>query len=177
MKGAVKLRTIQRNSVWETLKQRRPALSGATLWQYLLHRAPRLITPQLHNSSMRLHALLISTCNRCTTWTHPWPELRNDQRYIPFIYYNPDTLVTHKSFIRMQIKSEKDWSLTWFSGIQGPFDVIGNHSVKNSILSLKQSRQKRPTIPTGEPLRVNTHYYAIFSRAQPSDIPRTHMRR
>lgn len=57
-----------------------------------------------------------------------------------------------------------------------PFDVIGNHSEKN-ILSLEQSRQRRPIVPTGEPLRVNTHYYAIFSRAQPSDIPYAHMRR
>lgn len=31
-------------------------------------------------------------------------------------------------------------------------------------------------VPTGEPLQVNTHYYAIFSRAQPSDIPYTHIR-
>lgn len=57
-----------------------------------------------------------------------------------------------------------------------PFDVIGNHSEKN-ILSLEQSRQRRPIVPTGEPLRVNTHYYAIFSRARPSDIPYAHMRR
>lgn len=32
-------------------------------------------------------------------------------------------------------------------------------------------------VPTGEPLQVNTHYYAIFSRAQPPDIPYAHMRR
>ncbi|CAG9563880.1 unnamed protein product [Danaus chrysippus] len=57
-----------------------------------------------------------------------------------------------------------------------PFHVIGNHSEKN-ILSLQQSRQRRPIVPTGEPLQVNTHYYTIFSRARPSDIPYTHMRR
>lgn len=57
-----------------------------------------------------------------------------------------------------------------------PFDIIGNHSEKN-ILSLQQSRQRRPIVPTGEPLRVNTHYYTIFSRARPSDIPYAHMRR
>lgn len=57
-----------------------------------------------------------------------------------------------------------------------PFHVIGNHSEKN-ILSLQQSRQRRPIVPTGKPLQVNTHYYTIFSRARPSDIPYTHMRR
>lgn len=50
-------------------------------------------------------------------------------------------------------------------------------SFRKNILSLQQSRQRRPIVPTGEPLQVNTHYYAIFSRARPSDIPYTHMRR
>lgn len=38
-------------------------------------------------------------------------------------------------------------------------------------------KTKQPIVPTGEPLQVNTHYYAIFWRTQPTDIPYAHMRR
>lgn len=87
------------------------------------------------------------------------------------------TFITHKSFIQTQIKTEEHILVLYLLvEFRRPFDVIGNHSEKN-ILSLQQSRQRRPIVPTGEPLRVNTHYYTIFSRAQPSDIPYAHMRR
>lgn len=89
----------------------------------------------------------------------------------------PFSLIQHKSFNTDSNQNYKaHLNPASLRGIQGPFDVIGNHSEKN-ILSLQRSRQRRPIVPTGESLRVNTHYYAIFSRAQPSDILYTHMRR
>lgn len=88
------------------------------------------------------------------------------------------TLITHKSLIRIQIKNKRDLKVLYQAvEFRRPFDVIGNHSEKN-ILSLQQSRQRRPIVPTYR--RAITGQYPLLCyifASTASDIPCTRMKR